>query len=185
MFTGINLHPANFHTEIEETAVDMLLGCHEKIRRFTALARKIAECKDASPEQVCDAAADVHRYFTVALPLHEADETLSIEPRLQSAAPDREAGHAAREMLRQHRLINEVLRQLLPLWDALCREPEKSQDFSPRLLTLTSQFEALWSSHLKLEEEHVFPAIHRLTLEERAEIVREMRERRHAQDNAA
>ncbi len=185
MFAGINLRPADPRTKIEENAVDMLLSCHERIRRFTALARKIAECKEASADQLCDAAADVHRYFTVALPLHEADETLSIEPRLQAFAPDSEAGHAAREMIRQHGAINTVLRQLLPLWDALCREPEKSRDFSPRLLALTADFETLWAAHLRLEEEYVFPAIDRLSPAERAEILREMRERRHIQENAA
>src|SRR5512146_1529878 len=185
MFTGINLRPADSPTKSEENAVDMLLSCHERIRRFTALARKIAECKEASPEQICDAAADVHRYFTIALPLHEADETISIEPRLQASAPDSEAGHAAREMIRQHGAINAVLRQLLPLWDALCREPEKSPDFSPRLLALTSDFETLWASHLKLEEEFVFPAVDRLSPSEKTEILREMRERRRIQENAA
>ncbi len=185
MFTGINLRPNTSHTKIEENAIDMLVSCHERIRRFTALARKIAECSEASPDQICDAAADVHRYFTVALPLHEADETLSVEPRLQAAAPGSEEALAAQEMLRQHTRINAVLRQLLPLWDALCREPEKSSEFSPRLLQLTSEFEALWAVHLKLEEETVFPAIRQLDDSEKDEILREMRERRRFQENAA
>lgn len=185
MFTGINPVPDTSSPKKEENAVDMLTACHQRIRHFTALAKKIAECENTSPDQICDAAADVHRYFTLALPLHEADETLSVEPRLQNAVSGSEEARAAKEMLRQHLEINAVLRQLLPLWDALCREPEKSKEFSSRLLSLTAEFETLWASHLKLEEEAVFPAINRLSQSERDDIVREIRDRRRTQENAA
>lgn len=186
MFTGINFESISASTRRkEETAVEMLLACHERIRHFTALARKIAECTNAPADQICDAAADVHRYFTVALPLHDADETSSIAPRLGAAAPDSEEAQASEEMIRQHQAIHAVLRQLLPLWDALCREPEELPEFSPRMLALTSELEDLWAAHLRLEEEAVFPAISRLSADEKEDIVKEMRDRRRAEENAA
>ncbi len=141
------------------------------------MAKKIAEAEDVPADQICDAAADVHRYFTVAFPLHEADETLSVEPRL-NYEPGTELAYASQEMLRQHREINTLLRQLIPLWDALCREPEELPEFSATLRALSVRFEALWFSHLKLEEETVIPAVGRLHAEKRAEILKEMRERR-------
>jgi hypothetical protein len=176
MFPGIRTSPAAVPKE--ETPQELLLSCHQRIRHFSALSRRIAETPDAPLEQVADAAEAVHRYFSVALPLHEADENASIDPRLHVAAP-REIAEASEEMVRQHREINVLLRQLLPLWDALCREPEKLAEFAPRLHKLSSEFEERWEAHLKLEEEVVFPAIERcLPRSEVDAILREMKERR-------
>ena len=179
MYTAINLrsHPAA--PAKAETPVQELIACHERIRHFTVVARRIAEACSIALEQVADAAADVYRYFTVALPLHEADENLSIDPRLEAALPDSEIAQASREMVRQHSEIRTVLNMLFPLWDALCREPEKLPAFAPRLLELSAEFDRLWDIHLKLEEETVFPAVERtLDAATQAEIMREMRERR-------
>jgi len=179
MFTGINLRSIPAAKAREETATENLIACHQRIRHFTAIARRIAESNDAPPEQVADAAADLHRYFYVALPLHEADENVSIDPRIEAAVPGTEAAQASKEMVRQHLDIRAVLNSLLPLWDALCREPEKLSSFSPRLLVLSNRLEKLWDAHLKLEEEIVFPAMEKyLSAQEKEEILREMRERR-------
>ncbi len=183
MYTGINLH-SSAPTRKEESAAAMLLACHERIRHFVSVARKIAEAEDVPCDQICDAAADIHRYFTIAFPLHEADETLSVEPRLALEAGS-DIARATTEMLRQHKELNVILHQLLPLWDALCRKPEELPDFAERLRTLSRRFEALWTSHLKLEEESVIPALHQLSAEAREQILEEMQERRRARHSAA
>lgn len=179
MLTGIrtpNLNPA----DKDETPLELLLGCHERIRHFTAVARRMAE-NPAPLDQVSEAAEAVYRYFHIALPLHEADENISLDPRLQAAG---EVAHASEEMVRQHTEINRVLRQLLPLWDALCREPEKLPRFTSRLLQLIAELEHLWDVHLRLEEDEVFPAIDRLPAEEVAAILAEMKERRKSDNRA-
>lgn len=176
MLTGIRTS-SDFLTR-QETALELLLGCHQRIRHFTAMARRLAESPATPLDEVCDAADSIHRYFCVALPLHEADENESIDPRLQAAGHS-ELAQVSDEMVRQHRQINVVLRQLLPLWDALCREPEKLPRFVPRLLQLVTELEQLWDVHLRLEEEIVFPAIERtLSRAQVSEILREMKERR-------
>lgn len=159
----------------DPTLADLLLACHERIRHFTAVARRIAEARGAPLDQIADAAADVHRYFTVAFPLHEADEILSIAPRLTALSGT--TALAGEEALAQNREINILLRQLVPLWDALCREPEELPAFSPRLLDLSSQLENLCDAHLRLEEETVFPAINQLSAPDQREILKEMSER--------
>lgn len=181
MLTGIRTPNAN-PIERTETPLDLLLGCHQRIRHFTAMARRMAENPGAPLDQVSEAAEAVYRYFHVALPLHEADENISLDPRLHAAG---QVAHASEEMVRQHTDINVVLRQLLPLWDALCREPEKLPGFVPRLLQLITEFEQLWDVHLRLEEETVFPAIKRLPPEQVAAILAEMKERRKAEKQAA
>ena len=66
-----------------DDAVGLLLECHERIRSFLALARRIAEVGPSEPGSVPEAAARVRRYFTEALPLHAQDEEASILPRLR------------------------------------------------------------------------------------------------------
>ncbi|HYG99002.1 MAG TPA: hemerythrin domain-containing protein [Terriglobales bacterium] len=180
MLTGIrtpNADPAGK----EETPLELLLGCHQRIRHFTAIARRMAENPTASLDEISEAAAAVYRYFHVALPLHEADENISLDPRLHDVA---EVSQASEEMVRQHTEINRVLKQLLPLWDALCREPEKLPRFASRIMHLVSELERLWDAHLCLEEEQVFPAIQRLPREEVAAILSEMKERRRSETRA-
>jgi len=56
-------------------AAELLLECHGRIRAFLAMARRVGE------------AIQVHRYFTLALPLHARDEEESILPRLRGRDP--------------------------------------------------------------------------------------------------
>src|SRR4051812_25565021 len=80
--------------------VDILLECHERIRSFTGLARRLASTHGLSEEEVRDAAARVTRYFSEALPLHVADEEQSILPRLSGRSPELDA--ALNGMQREH-----------------------------------------------------------------------------------
>ena len=67
-----------------EDAVDLLIGCHQRIRHFTGVAIKLAHAQGAEPEEVVQAAAGAHRYYTISLPLHEADEEETLRPRLDA-----------------------------------------------------------------------------------------------------
>ncbi|WP_198104236.1 hemerythrin domain-containing protein, partial [Clostridioides difficile] len=66
--------------------LDMLLACHDRLRHFSELASLLASRPDASADDVVDAARRLCTYFTVALPLHEADEEISVSPRLLSSS---------------------------------------------------------------------------------------------------
>ena len=55
-------------------AVDLLLECHQRIRAFLDLADRLGPPGPDPAQAVADAAARVHRYFTLALPLHARDE---------------------------------------------------------------------------------------------------------------
>ena len=67
--------------------VDLLLACHMRIRHFGQLASALPGAQEAGAADVIDAAQRLHRYFTVALPLHVADEDESVRPRLDAHAP--------------------------------------------------------------------------------------------------
>ena len=157
---------------------ELLLACHGRIRWFTALAARLASAEPASEASVADAALRVHRYHAVALPLHQADEELSIAPRLERGATP-EIVDALARMKREHVQLEEVLSGLLPLWQLLSSEPGRRAEVVPGMAREVGRAQALWAGHLAAEEETIFPALGQsLGAGELARITGEMRARR-------
>lgn len=163
----------------EPDAVDLLLECHERIRRFTRMAAWICHAHDAPELAVRETAESVHRYFTEALPLHSADEDASIGPRLAQARAGSEMAAAAAAMTRQHGPIEEILAALRPMWRAVADDPASLADHARAMDKLVDRLKGLWDTHLHLEETMVFPAVRtHLSATEKSAVLREMRERR-------
>jgi len=160
-----------------EDVPDVLVDCHQRMRQFTALAAELAARPDTPPNEVREVAGKVHRYFTVALPLHEEDEERSLFPRLLAGAPElTEAIAALRE---DHIAHAERVGALL----AVCREleaaPERSGALREVLASAAQALAETWRVHLTAEERDIFPAVRTvLSAAERASIREEMRERR-------
>jgi hemerythrin-like domain-containing protein len=173
--------------ESTEDAVSKLLGCHERIRYFTAAALRLASAQELPPSEIASAAEKVHRYFTIALPLHEADENESLHPRLRAAAPSGElAGPAADTMVEQHRSIDQIVERLVPLCELLRSDPVIHESLAPELRQLSTALQQMFDSHLKLEEETIFPAMRKYLSEEQlAEILLEMQSRRKSPESSA
>jgi iron-sulfur cluster repair protein YtfE (RIC family) len=162
-----------------DDAVDLLLECHERIRSFLALARRIAEVGPSEPGSVPDAAARVRRYFTEALPLHAQDEEESILPRLHGLDASVDADLEA--MSREHREHERPLGVLVGACDQLARAPERLPELAPAVSRAAGELERHFAEHLRREEAVIFPAVRRL-LDRSADaaIVREIRARRAA-----
>jgi hypothetical protein len=101
--------------------VDALLECHERIRRFAALAVTLAEARAPGAEEVREAAGQVRRYFLEALPLHVADEDESIVPRLRGR--DAEVDAALATMSAEHEGHRAPLAELVSTCAALEAAP--------------------------------------------------------------
>jgi hypothetical protein len=163
----------------------LLRACHERIRSRCALAVRLAAGGAASPpastEEIAEAAAQLVRYFGVALPLHVTDEDESLAPRLRAhPLPDDLAG-ALDRMTREHVAIEALLGDvLLPAWRGLAAGPGRSAvEDACRLGAPSARLHALLAEHLVLEETALFPAIPRLLGREAlAEIAEEIRARR-------
>lgn len=167
-------------TAAVQTPLEMLLGCHARIRHFTQLGRTLADAESVPPKEIAEAAAAVFRYFSLALPLHQADEDKSLFPRIQGALPDggliREA---AETMVEQHRAIDELVAELLSTCSALERNPERLPNLARRLEQVTCALEQIFAAHLRLEETVIFPAFDELfSAAQMEEILHEMNERR-------
>lgn len=154
---------------------DLLLACHERIRHFAAVALALANTSDLGDHEVVEACAQVERYFTLALPLHVADEEQSILPRLQGAA--QEVSEALATMHDQHLehgpLLGAFLAALMSVRDAPRDVNERA-----RLGQATTQLAHAFEDHLTLEEQVIIPAVRRLPAAVQADITRELRARR-------
>jgi iron-sulfur cluster repair protein YtfE (RIC family) len=158
-------------------AVELLLECHGRIRSFLALARRLAEARGETPEALADAAQRVHRYFTLALPLHARDEEESLVPRLRGREPALEA--ALDSMVREHAEHQAPLGALVGACDEVARDPGRQPGLARILAQATGELERHFEGHLAREEGVIFPAVRRL-LDGAADaaIVRELRLRR-------
>lgn len=156
------------------TVVQRLTECHARIRASIALAVRIAE-QAGSPTEVREAARALYRYFTVALPLHIADEEDSVRPRLAGLAglPSRTA---LAVMTHEHGEVETLLASLVPAWQALADTPDPGR--AAATLPWARELAAHLDEHLAAEEREVFPLIDALPATEQAAIVGEMYARR-------
>lgn len=163
-----------------KSPLEMLQGCHARIRHFVQLSRTLAHAEGVPAEEVSQAAMAVFRYFSEALPQHEADEDQSLAPHFHRALPENDLVlEAVETMFDQHRVIDEIIAELLLLCASLGRHPERLQSMAQRLDQVTEALSTIFLTHMHLEESVIFPAIEgRLTPEQIAEISSEMQQRR-------
>ena len=165
-------------TKAENTAIELLIGCHQRIRHFTSVATKLAHAQAATPQEIQDAAESVYRYYSVSLPLHEADEEDSLRLRLDNVADER-VQHALSAMHDQHMAIDDLLERLLPLLQMVSNNPALIAEAGAEMCSITKALSEMFAAHLQMEEEVIFPAIDtKLTESDRAELLSEMRGRR-------
>jgi iron-sulfur cluster repair protein YtfE (RIC family) len=169
----VNIGPLNEPSDI----VDLLIECHERIRKFIGLAVQLAKTEELADTDVRDAAARVTRYFFEALPLHVADEEESILPRLQGKTAELDASLS--EMHEEHREHEPQVENLLNVCRTLQESPERLNELRPKLLACATRLEQEFLNHLEKEESVILPAIRQLsTTEERDAMLRELRGRR-------
>lgn len=156
-------------------ALGLLTACHERIRRFADAAVLIATMPGISGAEISDAAKAIHRYFSIALPLHIQDEDVSLQRRLEPHT-NRTMREALTRITHEHVTIEQSLQQLLPLWTLVIGEPYRVRELDLR--KPSEALRAAFEAHLLLEEQQIFPAILQLSEDSAVRIVSEMRARR-------
>ncbi|MCC6407058.1 MAG: hemerythrin domain-containing protein [Planctomycetes bacterium] len=173
-------HPAR--REEPGDLVELLLDCHERIRRFAGLAQKLARAKGSPDHEVRDVALAVRRYFDEALPLHVADEEETVLPRLKARAP--ELAPALERMVDEHREHQHDLALLVMLCSDIADEPKALDEKRAELAELAQRLGDDFERHLAVEERELFPAIDaRLPVDERKRMLAELRARRSDRDS--
>jgi iron-sulfur cluster repair protein YtfE (RIC family) len=165
-------------TAKKETAVDLLVGCHDRIRHFTAVVSKLAHAEGTALPEISTAAQSAYRYFSISLPLHEADEEESLRPRLHGVGDTRVTG-ALDAMTHQHHAIDDLVERMLPLLTLVSSNPGKLPEVHGELCTIAKALGEAFQGHLDLEENILFPAIEsELSADSQSGMLREMQQRR-------
>lgn len=162
----------------DDSLMELLLACHERIRRFTAIAVALTDDGAATraPAEIADGADAVRRYLALALPLHVADENESLLPRMVAHAP---ATTAALERMRdEHAQHERLIRDVADRCAAIAAAPAELATLGPALRAPALELQAALALHLEEEERDIFPAIPSLPGEVQSTIVAELRARR-------
>jgi hemerythrin-like domain-containing protein len=162
----------------KETAVDLLVGCHDRIRHFTSVVSRLAHAEGTALPEISAAAQSACRYFTVSLPLHEADEEESLRPRLYELGQPQVTA-ALDAMTHQHHAIDDLVERMVPLLTLLSNNAAKLPELHGELCTIAKTLDEVFRGHLDLEEKVLFPAvISELSEDSQGEMLREMQGRR-------
>jgi iron-sulfur cluster repair protein YtfE (RIC family) len=140
--------------------VDLMLECHERIRRFCAMAVQLAAADAPAHDEVRESARAVRRYFAEAFPLHVADEEEDVVPMLSGRDPDVDAALVA--MANEHDEHAADIERLVELCGALDQDPGSQAAVRAELATLAARLSDGIASHLEREERVLFPALRRL-----------------------
>lgn len=152
-FPGFDSPAAGF-----EQPFEMLMACHERVRRSLALLERLLAHVDAQghDDRSRSAAADVLRYFELAAPLHHQDEELHVFPVLADMGS---AGlvDAVDRLRSDHRRMESLWAALATLLREWMR-PGATLPADDVARDRVQEFTRLYAAHLQTEEGIVFPA---------------------------
>lgn len=147
-----------------ESPFDMLEACHERVQRTLKLLGRLQVHAQTHgcDEQARQAAQDVMRYFDLAAPLHHEDEELHVFPAVL-AAGDVALASAVHQLIKQHRQMEMHWAPIRMVLAAMvsCEVPSPAP-FVALQKDAVAAFVALYDAHIRLEEDVVYPAAHKL-----------------------
>ena len=160
----------------EDSVVVALLDCHARIREFFTMAMAAGQRSEAGEELIKDAIQRVHRYFTLALPLHVQDEEESISPRMRgiSDAVDR----ALDQMSAEHKTHMKLIDALVSACEVALASENIAKSAKEQVLPAALVANGAMMAHLDLEEGVLFPVLDKLELSVQKQIRLEMKQRR-------
>ncbi|WP_290871278.1 hemerythrin domain-containing protein [Aquabacterium sp.] len=160
--------------------IELLLACHEKVRRFTSLSLKLQDhvATQGADGQAADAARAILRYFDVAAPLHHADEDEDLYPALLGLA-DASLAQTIQRIQDEHQELNRLWQACRP-WLTRVSEAGSLADPGdvPPAPDAIGVFAARYGQHAAQEEQWLFPQAQRLSEAQRQAICAAMVARR-------
>lgn len=137
--------------------MEVLAGCHERMRRSLALLGRLAEAvaDGRRDEAVRSAAADVQRYFDRAAPAHHDDEERWVFPLVLARSGRADVRDAVQLLAWQHL---EMGRRWARLREGLAGlHADEAHAFGPDMQALAQDFISLYERHAEVEDRLVFP----------------------------
>lgn len=136
----------------------MLQACHERVRRsLDLLARLRQYLRDTGwDESAAQAARDVLRYFDIAAPLHHEDEELHVFPPLLAGTPEDGVVQLVRQLQRDHVQMAERWAAARGALQALGEGAITA--LTPQQEAALERFAHSYESHLRHEDDTIYPA---------------------------
>ena len=159
-----------------KSALAMLDNSHRKLEQNLAELRRaaVAIAGGTGTEAEHDTVRDVVGFLERSVTRHEADEELSLFPRLRGAGSiDPVLDTLADEHL-EHRRLHRRLHEIVEAW----LDAPATDDHNQHLLRVVIELEDAYRRHIELEEREMFPAARALPADQLAEIEDEMQARR-------
>ena len=160
----------------------LLSDCHRRIEMFLGSLERVAVLLDTPLQPETGAALEAAlRYFRDAAPKHTADEEESLFPRLRGLAhPQVDAAIRQLDPLeRDHERANSLHAEVDQLGRHCLQQGVLRPEEAKRFRELVSQLASIYSQHIRIEDEVVFPIAGRaLSSTEKSAIAAEMADRR-------
>lgn len=135
----------------------MLDACHDRVRRSLDLLERLrAYLQDKGcDDSVRQAARDVLRYFDIAAPLHHEDEEMHVfPPLLENGTPEVRA--AVQQLQADHLVMHSHWQATRERLEALVQG--QTDTFTPEDEALFARFAGGYATHIRTEEDLVYPA---------------------------
>lgn len=163
--------------------IELLLACHDKVRHFANLAQRLRDHLNKLPEAAPvdtpaqEAAQAILRYFTVAAPLHHADEEIDLFPALRLVGTPELRAHVD-TLTAEHSELGGLWQNLQTWLQDIAkghahRPPDCVDDFALR-----------YSAHAQREEDEVYPSATHLSVDQLKRISQAMVKRRTGQTHS-
>lgn len=138
--------------------VDILDGCHQRIRRNTALAGRIAEHLEAkgADAEAAQAARGIIRYFDEAAAHHHEDEEDDLFPALRRAVPGEATEALIARLLSDHRRLATLWADMRGRLEDVIAGKTSSLDADS-----AKAFRDAYEAHILVEESELLPLARR------------------------
>lgn len=137
--------------------IGMLKDCHRRIESFLGILFQV--CRRAQGRALSDeerqAVEAALRYFVQSGPRHNEDEEQSVFPRLRAGSAA--AAEDVQRLETEHHEATAHHDEVALLYARWIADGRLSAEDESRLLSLTGQLERLYTKHIRIEEEVVFP----------------------------
>ena len=171
---------AKSHSFSEPTG--LLSDCHRRIEMFLGSLQQVAALLDKPLDTEARSALEASlRYFREAAPKHTADEEESLFPRLRQMrnAELENAIKALDPLEQEHERADALHREVDELGRKCLNGDNLSVNEVKRFRTTVAELASIYSEHIKIEDEVVFPIAGKLLpANEKAAIAQEMAQRR-------
>ena len=138
--------------------IELLLACHEKIRRFADLSMRLSNhvALHGADKPAQEAAQSILRYFDIAAPLHHDDEELDLFPALRTLGIN-SLNLAIDRLTVEHAQLSDLWQGVQTWLQGIAQGEVQAAP------STVSAFAQAYKAHVQQEDDEVYPAASQLS----------------------